>query len=162
MNLDGIQRNNAQIAKIEILGFTVVELLIGVAIIGLLAMIAVPAYQGYIERAESGEAVTDILSIQLAVDDYELTNGSFPNSLAEVGMAGATDPWGRPYVYANHANIPPGHRRKDKNLVPINSDYDLYSSGEDGASVGPLTAKPSRDDIVRASNGSYVGIAEDY
>ncbi len=46
--------------------------------------------------------------------------------------------------------------------MPINSDFDLYSMGKDGRSVGPLTARHSRDDIVRASNGRFVGLAEDY
>lgn len=55
-----------------------------------------------------------------------------------------------------------GKVRKDHNLVPLNTDYDLYSMGEDGASVSPLTAKASRDDIVRANNGRYVGLASDY
>ena len=55
-----------------------------------------------------------------------------------------------------------GQLRKDKNLVPINTDYDLYSKGPDGKSVTPLTANSSRDDIIRANNGAYVGEAEDY
>jgi general secretion pathway protein G len=52
--------------------------------------------------------------------------------------------------------------RKDRFLVPINSDYDLYSMGPDGQSVAPLTAAPSQDDIVRASNGAYFGLAADF
>ena len=50
-----------------------------------------------------------------------------------------------------------GHRRKDHSLVPVNSDYDLYSMGPDGDSQAPFTAQASRDDIVRASNGGYIG-----
>jgi general secretion pathway protein G len=46
--------------------------------------------------------------------------------------------------------------------VPLNSDYDLYSSGPDGESRSPLTAAPSRDDIVRANNGGYIGLAGEY
>jgi general secretion pathway protein G len=34
--------------------------------------------------------------------------------------------------------------------------------GKDGASVSPLTAKASRDDIVRANNGGFIGLAEDF
>jgi general secretion pathway protein G len=52
--------------------------------------------------------------------------------------------------------------RKDRNLVPINSDYDLYSVGPDGDSSLPLTAATSRDDIVRANDGRFIGKAEDY
>ena len=55
-----------------------------------------------------------------------------------------------------------GKMRKDKNLVPINSDYDLYSMGPDGISVSPLTAKASQDDIVRGRNGKFIGVATDY
>ncbi|MEE8148540.1 MAG: hypothetical protein V3T24_13110, partial [Longimicrobiales bacterium] len=54
---------------------------------------------------------------------------------------------------------PPG-ARKDKFLVPINSDFDLYSLGSDGKSTPPLGAKASKDDIIRANDGSYMGIAE--
>ena len=49
-----------------------------------------------------------------------------------------------------------------KNVVPINSDFDLYSMGEDGKSKSPLTAKPSHDDIVRANDGAFIGLATDY
>jgi len=46
--------------------------------------------------------------------------------------------------------------------VPINSDFDLWSMGPDGKSVPPLTAKASRDDIVRANDGTFYGWASDY
>ena len=73
------------------------------------------------------------------------------------------DPWGRPYAYLNIAAAGGiGDVRKDKNLNPLNTDFDLYSLGEDGASASPLTAKNSRDDIVRANNGAYIGLGEDY
>ena len=39
----------------------------------------------------------------------------------------------------------------------MNSDYDLYSMGPDGESLPPFTASTSRDDLVRASNGGYIG-----
>ena len=48
---------------------------------------------------------------------------------------------------------------KDRFLVPINSDFDLYSMGKDGKSQMPLTAKDSRDDIIRANDGAYIGLA---
>jgi general secretion pathway protein G len=55
-----------------------------------------------------------------------------------------------------------GKARKDHSLVPLNTDYDLYSKGPDKASVSPLTAKSSRDDILRANNGRFVGPASSY
>jgi len=47
-------------------------------------------------------------------------------------------------------------------MVPVNSDYDLYSMGSDGKSRPPFTARASLDDIVRASNGGYVGPVADF
>jgi general secretion pathway protein G len=52
--------------------------------------------------------------------------------------------------------------RKDRFLVPINSDFDLYSMGADGESMPPLQNPKSRDDVIRAGNGAYIGIAELY
>lgn len=52
--------------------------------------------------------------------------------------------------------------RKDRFLVPINSDYDLYSVGPDGQSRPPLNAAASRDDIIRAADGAFYGLAEKF
>lgn len=147
---------------LKIVGFTIIELMIALAIAGLIMMVAVPAYQDYSKRVEAGQAEKDLIVIQFSIDDYELTNGSLPNSLNDIGMNGMEDPWGNSYVYANHDVVPPGHRRKDHSLVPINSDYDLYSKGEDGRTTWPLTANHSKDDIIRGRDGGYIGIAEEY
>lgn len=148
--------------KIHIYGFTIVELMIALAIAGIIMMFAVPAYQDYTARVNDEQAEKDLIVIQLTIDDYELTNGNLPNSLTDIGMNNMEDPWGNPYVYANHNVVPPGHRRKDHSLVPINSDYDLYSKGEDGSSAWPLTANASKDDIIRGRDGGYIGKAEEY
>lgn len=55
-----------------------------------------------------------------------------------------------------------GKPRKDRFLVPINTDFDLYSSGKDGRSQQNLDAHYSRDDIVRANDGRFVGLAIEY
>jgi general secretion pathway protein G len=44
----------------------------------------------------------------------------------------------------------------------LNSDFDLYSKGRDRDSKLPLTAEASRDDIVRANNGGFIGLAKNY
>ena len=74
------------------------------------------------------------------------------------------DPWGNQYQYLNIRAAGPGKGpfRKDGKLNPLNSDFDLFSVGKDGDSVGSLAAKKSRDDVVRAKNGAFVGLAEDY
>ncbi|GAB1722334.1 MAG: hypothetical protein NTNFB01_12300 [Nitrospira sp.] len=56
----------------------------------------------------------------------------------------------------------PTQPRKDRFLHPINSDYDLYSVGKDGETVIPLTARPSHDDVIRANDGSFVGLAVEF
>lgn len=55
-----------------------------------------------------------------------------------------------------------GAARKDGNLVPINTNYDLCSFGKDGESKAPLRAKDSHDDIIYANDGSYIGIASEF
>lgn len=146
-------------------GFTLVEVLIAVAIVGVLAGIAFPKYVDYRERIRVAQAITDIVAIDAKIKAYVLDNDSPPDSLSQVGASGALDPWGRPYVYlkllgASKSVI--GKARKNKGLVPINSDFDLYSVGKDGISAGPLTAGASRDDVVRANDGRFIGLASDY
>jgi general secretion pathway protein G len=92
-----------------------------------------------------------------------LFNKNLPLSLADVGMGNLLDPYGNPYEYLNFATAKgKGSFRKDRFLVPINSDYDLYSKGQDGDSVAPLTAAKSRDDIIRANDGGFIGLASQY
>jgi general secretion pathway protein G len=141
------------------------ELLIAVAIIAVLTAIAVPSYSGYRDRVLVAQAKSDIKALESGIAQYYADNRRFPDSLADIGKAGMLDPWNHPYEFLNLTTPSPGlmgKRRKDKNLVPINSDYDLYSKGKDGQSQAPLTAQHSRDDIVRASDGRFVGLAADY
>jgi general secretion pathway protein G len=47
-------------------------------------------------------------------------------------------------------------------MVPVNSDYDLYSMGKDEDSQAAFTAQVSRDDVVRANDGNFFGLAIKY
>lgn len=143
-------------------GFTLVEMAIVVALIGVIAGIAVPAYGSWRDRIRTAQAVRDIAEIGAAVDAFVLDNRVPPASLADVRRDGRLDPWGRPYQYYNIVTGNRGGARKNRNLVPINSDFDLYSLGPDGRSAGPLTARHSQDDIVRANDGRFIGKASDY
>ncbi len=125
-------------------GFTLVELLLVVIIIGVLAAMVVPRLTGRSEEARIGVAKADIeTNIATALKIYELDNGVFPTTdegldalVQEPGSATnwkgpylekkPIDPWGNPYKYES-----PGTRR---------SDYDLYSLGRDGVE--------SDDDVV--------------
>jgi general secretion pathway protein G len=53
-------------------------------------------------------------------------------------------------------------KRKDRFLVPVNSTYDLYSLGKDGKSRRSFTASASHDDIVRANDGGFIGLASNF
>ena len=144
-------------------GFTLIEILIASSIVAVIAAIAVVGYRGYVETAKVNIAINDLTEMSIAISDYGLDNGKFPASLAELGLGAKRDPWGNPYQYLNIKTASgKGKVRKDHNLVPLNTDFDLYSMGPDGKSVSPLTAKASRDDIIRANNGSYVGTAANY
>jgi general secretion pathway protein G len=144
------------------LGFTLIEIALAVTLVGILSTLAYQSYRGQMERLRENQAVTDINTLSLQLQRWQTTTFSFPESLADAGLDGQLDPWGNPYVYLNVATADKNDVRKDKNLHPLNTDFDFYSMGPDGATKVPLTAQVSRDDIIRANNGSFVGRAEEY
>lgn len=120
-------------------GFTLLELLVVVAIIGLLAAYVGPRYFGQIGKAERKAALAQIDAFDKALGAFRLDVGrlpSTPEGLAALRTAPAglarwdgpylekqvpLDPWGRPYIYRC-----PGEKR----------EYDLLSYGRDGAPGG--------------------------
>ena len=141
--------------------FTIVEILATTVVVGILATVATVKYKQHTQRLKVSTAILDLqgLNFQISVMD------PLPASLADIGRGGMMDPWGNPYEYLRFdlsgGGSPPG-ARKDRNLHPLNSTFDLYSRGPDGASSLPLTSGPSRDDIIVANDGKYVGIARGY
>ncbi len=144
-------------------GITLIELLIALAIVGILASIALPAYQDYVEKTKIKVAITDIAGISVKIQAFWEDERAYPPNLAAIGEGGKLDPWDNPYQYTD-LTLPgsTGAARKDRNLVPLNSDFDLYSRGKDGLSVSPLTAPKSHDDIIRANDGRFIGLASKY
>ena len=63
-------------------GFTLIELMIVIAIIGILASVAIPQYQIYTQRAEATTSLGAIRAVQLGVQEYAATQGTLPSSLA--------------------------------------------------------------------------------
>jgi general secretion pathway protein G len=144
-------------------GITLLELMVALGLVAVLSAVAFPAYQQYVVRAQNQQALADLREISIRITKFELNNTRLPASLAELDGETMLDPWGNPYRYLEMSG---GNglsaARKDGRLNPINSDYDLYSMGRDGASASPLRARQSRDDIVRGSNGAFFGLAADY
>ncbi len=117
-------------------GFTFVEILLVVVIIGILASMVLPRFVGRSEQARQAAASADInASIATALDMFELDNGQYPDKLEDLvtkpGYATIwngpylkkkpTDPWGRAYIYK------PTTDKKD---------YELISYGKDGVAGG--------------------------
>ena len=144
-------------------GFTLIELIIVMAMLATLSAIAIPVYNNYTKKTQITKCIADISNLELEIAEYVALNDKPPDSLNDLGHGNLLDPWGNPYQYLSFADVTGvGKMRKDHNLVPLNTDYDLYSMGKDGKSKPPLTAKASHDDIIRANNGSFKGIASDY
>lgn len=144
-------------------GLTLLELLIVVAIVGVLAAIALPYYNGYLERSRYTAVIASLQTLEKEITLFHSIHGKYPDTLGEIGFGDLKDPWGNPYKYLNIAKTKgKGKLRKDHNMVPVNTDFDLYSMGPDGKSQSPFTAKASRDDIVRANNGAFLGKVSDY
>lgn len=144
-------------------GMSLVELMIVIAILALIATIAVPSYSSFIDRTNIQTTIADLREIKIALERFSIQQNTHPDFLSQVGMDLLEDPWGNTYQYYNHATAKgKGFFRKDKALNPINSDYDLYSTGKDGKTLSALTAPVSQDDVIRAGNGGFHGLASDF
>lgn len=125
-------------------GFTLIEILVVIIVLGMLAALVGPRILGRVSEAKGAAARTQIELLGLALDSYRLDNGSYPTS--EQGLAALNekpareplpqnwrgpylrkaipaDPWGRPYVYRGPGEANP-------------SGYDLLTLGRDGQPGG--------------------------
>ncbi|HGH0237849.1 TPA: pilin, partial [Neisseria meningitidis] len=72
-------------------GFTLIELMIVIAIVGILAAVALPAYQDYTARAQVSEAILLAEGQKSAVTEYYLNHGIWPGNNSDAGVASSTD-----------------------------------------------------------------------
>jgi len=134
-----MRRSKQLVLPYRAVGFTLLELLVVVAIIGLLVGFVAPRYFGQIGKSEVTAARAQIDALEKALDQYRLDTGHYPST--EQGLAALMqrpqnepkwngpylrksvplDPWGRPYQYRA-----PGEK----------GDFDLLSLGKDGAPGG--------------------------
>jgi general secretion pathway protein G len=142
-------------------GFTIVELLIVFAILGVLSTIVIFSYTQLISKARYFTVVEDIRNIASLLDAFYIDKDVYPNNLDQVGVGVLRDPWGNSYQYVNIATAQGGQWRKDRNNHPINTYYDLWSNGPDGQYQFQVQASKSRDDIIRAQDGAFIGLGKE-
>ncbi len=144
--------------------FTLIELLLVISLLAALSALALPALNRARQRALEEKAIIELRQMVQSIELYKIKNRTEYPQFIEQFVKGTPflDPWGNPYVYNHFSTIPPGHQRKDRNLVPINTVFDLFSKGPDGDSAPALTAESSRDDVIVAQDGEFIGLARDY
>ena len=92
-------------------GFTLIEIILVVVIIGILAGIAIPRMGGKTEKAKITQAKSNISALSMAIQEYEIMNGNYPSSLEgllDESKGGPfmekkvipTDPWEKPFIFA--------------------------------------------------------------
>lgn len=144
-------------------GFTLIELAMAIAILGILAGIAVPSYSRFIEKARVTKAIAEVTELQKDIELYKTIQKAFPDTLNEIGRGSLVDPWSNPYQYLNFAKTTEtASIRKDRFDVSLNKKYDVYSTGRDGESEPSITEQTSHDDVIRASDGAFIGLASEF
>ena len=118
-------------------GFTLIEIMLVVIIIGILAAVVLPRFVGRTEEARRAAAIAQTENISLALDQFELDNGRFPATPDElVHNPGNLPNWKGPYLKKGIPNDPWGNPYYYKYPGAINPDYDLKSFGPDGLEGG--------------------------
>ena len=107
--MENQKKQNKHLSKRS--GFTLIEIILVVVIIGILAGIAIPRMGGKAESAQISQAKSNIAALSMAIQEYEMMNGNYPSSLEgllDESKGGPymekksipTDPWDTPFVYA--------------------------------------------------------------
>ncbi|EPT3720071.1 pilin [Neisseria gonorrhoeae] len=136
-------------------GFTLIELMIVIAIVGILAAVALPAYQDYTARAQVSEAILLAEGQKSAVTEYYLNNGEWPENNTSAGVASATDIKGK---YVKEVEVKNGVVTAEMASTGVNKEIQgkklsLWAKREDGSVKWfcgrPVTrTKAANDDVT--------------
>jgi prepilin-type N-terminal cleavage/methylation domain-containing protein len=140
-------------------GFTLVELIVVCAILGVLALMALPALTDVRTKVRVSRCADEIRTIEKDIIAFAAENGHYPANLTEIKRNTLMDPWGHQFIYTPGGGYvdPSGGRN-------LNEDFDLYSKGVDNDTDTNLgnDPGPSMDDIVRGGEGAEVALGKDY
>jgi general secretion pathway protein G len=121
-------------------GFTLLELLVVLVILGLLAAIATPQVMKYLSRARTQSAALQIHNLASALDLFRLDVGRYPSEEEGLGSlveAPPTTPnWNGPYVKKKEMLVDPWGHPYAYRIPGEHGEYDLYSAGADNAAGG--------------------------
>lgn len=132
-------------------GFTLMELMVVIVILGILASLVVPNLMGNKDRADRQKAISDIAALENALDMYKLDNHRYPTT--EQGMEALVE---APALSPLAENYNPGGYIRRLPVDPWGNDYILVSPGEHGAidisSAGPDGEAGTSDDVNNWDN----------
>ena len=120
-------------------GFTLIELLLVMVILAILAAVVVPKFTGRTEQARISAAHSDIASLKVALNAFEIDNSRYPTNEeglnALVNKPSDLDTWKKPYIEEVKKD-PWGHDYVYRTPGQNNKDFDLFSCGPDGREGG--------------------------
>jgi prepilin-type N-terminal cleavage/methylation domain-containing protein len=155
--------------KSDCRGFTLVELLVVVVIIGVLSIVALSGFSKVKQTARVSKCEEELRGWEKSVFAFYSDNHRYPDNWNEITHGGATplDPWGKQYVYTKIEGDPLAVPLEYGAGFPCNDDFDLYSEGMDGDHVttytyDDTTPSVSDDDIIRGRDGAFLGLRRHY
>ncbi|HFC0533525.1 TPA: pilin, partial [Neisseria gonorrhoeae] len=134
-------------------GFTLIELMIVIAIVGILAAVALPAYQDYTARAQVSEAILLAEGQKSAVTEYYLNHGEWPKDNGSAGVASASTIKGK---YVQKVEVTNGVVTAQMASTGVNKEIkgkklSLWARRQDG-SVKWFCGQPVKRDANNANN----------
>ncbi|HID8581780.1 TPA: pilin [Neisseria meningitidis] len=144
-------------------GFTLIELMIVIAIVGILAAVALPAYQDYTARAQVSEAILLAEGQKSAVTEYYLNHGEWPANNSSAGVASSADIKGK---YVAGVKVEKGVITATMASSNVNNEIkgkklSLWAKRQNGSVkwfCGQPVARAAKDAVTAANDNSNNGI----